>query len=143
MLNSVHVVSAAAIVAIVPDPRISLPLALISHIVLDTVPHWNWSPGKTQLGRVASIADGLTAIGLIGFLAWYLADWDVVGAGLLSMLPDVIQAPYHFWGWRPAWLHQFIAWERKRQKWDWMQPWMGIATQIATVAISALVIFWR
>ena len=141
MLNSVHVVAAAAIVTVVPDPRLSLPLALVSHIALDTIPHWNWSPGRTLTGKWASVADGLAALGLIGLLTWKLdGDWVMIGAGLFAMLPDMIQAPYHFWGWKPGWLQAFVAWERKRQKWPWMQPWMGIATQLAVVAISITIL---
>lgn len=141
MLNSVHVVAAAAIVTVIPDPLVSLPLAFASHIALDTIPHWNWSPGRTTLGKWASVADGLVAFGLIGLLVWSLGtDWVIIGAGLLSMLPDMIQAPYHFWGWKPGWLKAFVAWERKRQKWPWMEPWVGIVTQIAVAGISLLVL---
>ena len=142
MLNSVHVVAAAAIVTAVPDWRISLPLALASHIVLDTVPHWNWSPGRTVRGRWASVADGIIAFVLIGLLYVYLDyNWIVLAAGLLSMLPDIVQAPYHFWGWKPSWLKSLIEWERRRQKWPWMQPWMGIVTQLVTLLISGTVLF--
>lgn len=141
MLNSVHVVAAAAIVVAVPDPLISLPLAFGSHIVLDTIPHWNWSPGKTLAGKLLSVADGFIGVGLTGVLYWWLGEnWVVVAAGLLSMLPDMIQAPYHFWGWKPQWLQVFISWERKRQKWEWMKPWMGVVTQLVTLILSLWII---
>lgn len=141
MLNTVHVAAAAAIVATTPNPALSLPLALASHIALDAVPHWNWSPGRTRRGKVASLGDGVLAIGLTGWLMTVVEPgWVVVIACALSMLPDVIQAPYHFWGWRPGWLVSFIAWERKRQKWPWMKPWMGIATQVAVFMLSMLVV---
>lgn len=141
MLNTVHVVTAAAIVVTIPDPRLSLPLALASHLIFDTIPHWNWSPGKTTKGQLASIADGVAAFAIIIFFAWQLQSWIMVAAGILSMLPDIIQAPYHFLGWKPSWLSAFIEWERKRQKWPWMKPWMGIATQIATLAIALAIVF--
>ena len=144
MLNTVHVTAAAAIVVAIPDPVVSLPLALVSHIVLDTVPHWNWSPGKTMVGKLASINDGLIAIIVILGLSIYLNNsWVVLAAGLLSMLPDVIQTPYHFWGWQPGWLVSFINWERRRQRWPWMKKWMGVSTQIVVLIISLGVIFFK
>lgn len=142
MLNIVHVTTAAAIVTTIPNPWISLPLALVSHLALDTIPHWNWSPGRSLTGRLASVNDGLLAIILTFIFALYLdRSWIMIAAGALSMLPDVIQAPYHFWHWQPRWLVAFINWERQRQKWPWLKPWMGIATQLAVAALSLWIVF--
>ena len=142
MLNSVHVVAAAAVVTVVPNPAISIPLAFFSHFALDTIPHWNWSPGKTTAGKLASINDGMIALIIALSLALYLErSWVVLAAGVASMIPDIIQAPYHFWDWKPNWLRTFINWERKRQKWPRMKPWMGIATQIVVVLIALIIIF--
>lgn len=142
MLNIVHVTTAAAIVSVVPNPVISIPLAFASHIVLDTVPHWNWSPGKSLAGILASINDGLLSLALILVFAIYLDNsWVMIAAGLASMMPDIIQAPYHFFKWQPKWLTAFIDWERHRQRWSWMKPWHGLATQIVTAVVSLWVIF--
>lgn len=142
MLNVVHVTAAAAIVTVVPNPMISLPLALVSHIILDTIPHWNWSPGKGMVGKLASVNDGFLAIILtLGFALLMDRSWVMLVAGALSMLPDVIQAPYHFWGWQPKPLRLFIDWERRRQRWGWMKPWMGIGTQVVVAVISLAIIF--
>lgn len=137
MINTVHVSVAAALVTAIPNPAVSLPLALASHMVLDTVPHWNWSPGRTWRGRVASLTDGLMAV----VVTWWLAsasDQTLVMAiaCFLSTVPDLIQAPYHFWGWRPGWLEAFIGWERKRQKWPWMSKWVGVGTQVVVFIAS-------
>lgn len=142
MLNTVHVATAAAIVTVVPNPVISLPLAFLSHFVLDTIPHWNWSPGRTSRGRAASIIDGVVGLGLTAIFTQIIGQtWIMVAAGVLSMTPDIIQAPYHFWRWQPLWLKTFIEWERRRQKWPWMKPWMGVATQVAAFAISVWIMW--
>lgn len=142
MLNTVHVTAAAAIVVAIPNPWFSLPLALASHLILDTIPHWNWSPGRTLAGKLASVNDGLLAIIVSLLLAWYLdKSWVVLAACFLSMLPDLIQAPYHFFKWQPHLLAAFINWERQRQRWPWMKPWMGIATQLAVLIISFFIVF--
>ncbi len=142
MLNIVHVTAAAAIVTLIPNPLVSLPLALASHVILDTIPHWNWSPGKTMAGRLASVNDGFLAIIMTLLLAWHMdKSWVVLAAGFLSMIPDLIQAPYHFFHWQPKWLSSFVDWERRRQKWPWMKPWMGILTQVIVFVISMAIIF--
>lgn len=142
MLNIVHVSAAAAIVTTIANPWISLPLALVSHIALDTVPHWNWSPGRSMVGKLASVNDGMLAIILTLALAIYMdRSWVMLAAGSLSMLPDVIQAPYHFLGWKPGWLSRFIDWERRRQKWAWMRPWMGLMTQVIVLGLSLWIVF--
>lgn len=141
MVNSVHVVAAAAIVGVIPDPAIAWPLALGSHLALDTIPHWNWHPGGTKLRMLASMTDIGLALGLavwLSSISGYF--WITVVACALSMLPDLIQGPYYAWGWRPDWLRRFVEWESRRQKWPWMRPWMGIVTQLAVAAVAMIVL---
>lgn len=137
MLNVVHVTAAAAIVGVVPNPAIAWPAALASHIVLDTVPHWNWHPAGSKLSIAASAADVLASFALS---YWFAAQsenfWVVLIACLLSTVPDLIQGPYFLFNWRPKWLKAFIGWESKRQKWPWMSKWFGLATQVVTLALS-------
>jgi hypothetical protein len=141
LLNSVHVTAAAAIVRIIPDPGFAWPLALASHIALDTIPHWNWHPGGTKWRIAASVVDIGVALGLsIGLAFWSQHYWVTLGACLLSMVPDLIQAPYHLWKWKPRWLQSFVSWESKRQKWAWMKPWMGLATQVVTALLMVAVL---
>ena len=141
MINVVHVTVAAAIVAVNGDPAYAWPLALGSHLAIDTIPHWNWHPTGSRARMVASITDVVAATGL----SWWLASlaehfWITLIACLLAMVPDLIQGPYYALGWRPPWLQRFVAWESRRQKWPWMRPWMGVATQVL-ILILAVVIF--
>jgi hypothetical protein len=143
LLSTAHVMTAAAIITVVPQPWVSLPLALASHFVLDSVPHWNWRPGGS-IGRVvSSLAETVVAAGL----GWYL----VVGANdqllmltavVLSVMPDVVQVPYYFLRLKPNWLCRFIAWESGRQKWDWMPVWFGLMTQVVVFCLSFVVWAW-
>ncbi len=41
MLETPHVALGVAIAVAVPNPLISIPLALASHFILDMTPHWN------------------------------------------------------------------------------------------------------
>lgn len=142
MLNSVHVTAAAAIAGVVPDPVLAWPLAFGSHIALDTVPHWNWHPAGNKFLIVASCADVALSFGLSYYFATISGHfWVTLIACLLSTVPDLIQGPYYFFKWRPGWLKAFIKWESTRQRWSWMTPWMGLATQVVTVAISLYFIY--
>ena len=142
MLNTVHVAAAAAIVRLVPDPAVAIPLALASHIVLDTVPHWNWHPGGTFSRVAGSVADIGVAAGVSALLATHsVHPWVTLAACFSSTVPDLIQGPYYFWGFRPPWLQAFIGWESRRQKWPWCPMWLGVATQAATFVASLVIVF--
>src|SRR5512135_368108 len=100
MTATAHALVSGAIVAAIPDPRISLPLALASHFIMDAVPHWdfgtNWrSRSKTATGLIA-VADTI-----LGFTVAYFAFGGKVGlpilvsAVALGNLPDWMEAPYY------------------------------------------------
>lgn len=100
MTATAHALVAAAIVAAIPDPRISLPLAFTSHFIMDAIPHWdfgtNWrARSKTATGAVAILDT------LLGFTVAYFAfggkvDLPILVAGVsLGNLPDWLEAPYY------------------------------------------------
>lgn len=141
MVNTVHVAVAAAIVRIIPDPGYAWPLAIGSHIALDTIPHWNWHPNGSKARVLASAADIVIAAGVSFWLATISQHfWVTIIACFLAMVPDLIQGPYYAFNWRPGWLQRFINWESMRQKWPWMKAWMGILTQVATLVVAVLVL---
>jgi hypothetical protein len=102
MLSTPHLLVGAAIVKVVPEPTISLPLAFLSHFVFDTIPHWDGSPKapfnkKTTAGVVLDYALGssLVYLATVGFDNQYLI-W--LGA-FLATLPDFILGTYrHYVG---------------------------------------------
>lgn len=144
MLNSVHVTAAAAIVTLVPEPAIALPLALASHIILDTVPHWNWHPTGTPLRTGASILDVVLAAGLsLVYAQTTNQPWVVLAACFLSTLPDLVLGLHFMLKLKWHWLGSYVKWESRRQKWPWMSKSFGLATQAVTVVASLWVIYWR
>ncbi len=102
MLSTPHLLVGAAIIKVVPNPAISLPLALLSHFALDSIPHWDGSPkapfSKKLIGWIMidyAIGASLVLILTIGFEnpSQYLL-W--LGA-FLGTLPDFILGTYkHF-----------------------------------------------
>ncbi|HSX57757.1 MAG TPA: hypothetical protein VLE47_00600 [Candidatus Saccharimonadales bacterium] len=101
MLSTPHLLVGATIVKLMPDhPEIALPLAFLSHFVLDSIPHWDGSPQapfskKTAVGVVADYSLGVALVYLStnGLPNQYLI-W--LGA-FLATLPDFILGTYkHF-----------------------------------------------
>ncbi len=97
MLSTPHLLVGAAIVKIVPDPAIGLPLAFLSHFALDSIPHWDGSPKapfntKTTVGIIVDYAIGASLVYLatVGFENQYFI-W--LGA-FLGTLPDFILGTY-------------------------------------------------
>lgn len=121
MIELAHVVTGGIIAYKISNPLLSLPLALLSHFATDLLPHWNPRIGreKKKFGHVTKktfvivIADSL--IGLI--LGLYLAFLCLPNIGralivvlgcLLGILPDFIEAPYYFFGWKNKFIGTII-----------------------------------
>lgn len=95
-----HTLVAGAIAAKVGSPSLALPLALASHFILDSIPHWdfgtNWRKRTKFATGAFAIAD--TVIGLS--LAWFIfapkvAPLLLAGCLLLSVIPDWLEAPWY------------------------------------------------
>lgn len=149
MTATAHALVSAAIAASIPNPLLSIPLAFVSHFVMDAVPHWdfgtNWrTRAKAKTGAVATLDT------ILGFsLAYLLFAGKVESVTLfLTMiagnLPDWMEAPYYI----------FFATQKKRRPtknarfWERLtfdiykienvfhakaQAPLGIVTQIITV----------
>src|SRR5713101_6968104 len=109
MLETPHVAVGAAIASKIPNPFISIPLALASHFILDRVPHWNphfytemKKHGKpTAQSTNVAIADSLTALGLgLAVAAHAMPNTGhavvIIIASFAAVLPDQIKTPFFF-----------------------------------------------
>lgn len=100
MLSTPHLLVGAAIVKVIPVPAVSLPLAFLSHFVLDSIPHWDGSP-KTPFGlkTVGMIAiDYALGASLVLLLTTGLPNQYLIWLGaFLGTAPDFILGTYrHF-----------------------------------------------
>lgn len=115
MLATSHALAAGIILKLVPDPKIALPLAFISHFVLDLVPHWDVVSDRNRRGKPHQThslvgerdrfklifwagLDVLLGFGLTFWLFSSLNPWLLFGAIILAQLPDWLEMPYYFWG---------------------------------------------
>lgn len=100
MTATAHAMVSAAIASSVQDPTLALPLAFVSHFVMDAVPHWdfgtNWrTRTKSKTGAIA-ILDTILGFSLAYFLfAGKAEGWLLVAAMVTGNLPDWMEAPYY------------------------------------------------
>lgn len=92
-----HVLTGLLIVSVVPNPIISLPLALLSHFLLDSLPHYgNAIIGKDSLTfKVILGADMYLALVCLG-LVFLLAPENgalLIAGGILAASPDLMWLP--------------------------------------------------
>jgi len=141
MLELVHAATGGIIAYKIGGPLVSLPLAFLSHFVLDLLPHWNpsLSKEKKKLGKISPktilIIFFDCLIGLIlGLKIAFLALPDtkkaiiVVFGCLAGILPDLIEAPYFFLNKNFPFLKGLISFQGEHQ---WNVPFVfGVSSQI-------------
>lgn len=129
MTSSNHVMTGAVIALSVRQPALAIPLAFMSHFVMDAIPHFGiyendvLRRNKHWLFRSVLGVDLALMVVLLVVLphlaAQVLAPWIVFSSMLAAVLPDSVWV-YRFarevrtkkWepgGWYPRW-HQAIQW---------------------------------
>lgn len=152
MLETPHILVGSAIAITIRNPVISLPLAFLSHFVLEKVPHWNphLNTETRNYGKVTKkstyivIVDSTLALtsGLtIAFVKSQNTGQSliIILACLLSILPDLIEAPYFFLGFKSKLIEKWIKFQKSLQV-D-TTPLLGLFTQIVTIIFSIWWIF--
>jgi len=153
VLETPHVAIGAAIAVNVGNPYLAVPLALLSHFVLDRIPHWNphfytemkkyGKPSKKS--TTLAIVDSFAALGLgLAVSSNALPDTGkaalIILCCLMAVLPDQIKTPFFFLKeTRKGLLKKWVVFERSMQV---DAPfWPGILTQVAVLAASLWWIF--
>jgi hypothetical protein len=99
MTASNHVVAGALIAAAVPQAAVALPIAFLSHFVMDALPHYGDNNKHSWLNRnfkYVLAGDILLSLAfLTTLLVWQPANWlFYIIAGLVAMSPDLLWFPY-------------------------------------------------
>ncbi|OGY25256.1 MAG: hypothetical protein A2864_01265 [Candidatus Woykebacteria bacterium RIFCSPHIGHO2_01_FULL_39_12] len=122
MLSTPHLLTGAAIVKLIPEPTIALPVAFASHFVLDAIPHWDGSP-RPPYSNTIKINIAIDYIfGLLAVIILSTGDarflWIVAGA-ITATVPDFIMGFYRNWQ-TPfhshRWFHHFNLFHLNIQK---------------------------
>ncbi len=146
MLIAPHFLTGAAVATAVPEPLLAIPLALLSHFVLDLLPHRDLV-GERHLAPenlVLRLIDGLTALFLFFLFVPAAAKAYAFLIGAVALLPDLLVLPKIFWPeLRLSWLDAFqrfhfdLLQKSVVARTDWF---LGLLTQLVVVALALLVI---
>jgi hypothetical protein len=135
MTTSNHLFAGAAIALVVRQPVLAIPLAYLSHFVLDALPHHGrlneLTLGEAVQHRLTWIMESVNIVGvpILVYLLWSQSWWVWVAA-IAAMSPDFVWIYLHFFyerkGITPL-LRRFTQFHRWIQ---WCErPW-GIAVEM-------------
>ncbi|MBU2632398.1 hypothetical protein KKG52_01660 [Patescibacteria group bacterium] len=140
-----HAVIGAIIAAKVGNPTLAIPLAVASHVIADTIPHWDVGTNRGKKSRKSLIYNAMFDV-LLGFFIAFLIlgiffpgtdPFYAIAIILIAQSLDWITAPYYFFRITNP---PFFLWTYKFQKlFDQKldRPW-GIITQV--IAVIALLV---
>ena len=103
-----HAAAGALIALTIKEPGLVLPLAFISHFVMDALPHFGY-PGNKGYGEALKhkLTYSVILLDIIGLtiLIWFVAgaNWLTYAAGITALLPDF------------AGLYDYFGIERKKK----------------------------
>ena len=150
MLLTPHTLVGIAIATLIPNPYISVPVALGSHFLGDLMPHWDFftytkreerGHGWKLLGVVADTVIG-TAVGLslTLYVLWVLKNpglsLNIFLCGIAAVLPDILTGPSIYVSNPPKLFRLVHNLQSKMQ--NSAGPLLGNLTQ----TVVALVAFW-
>lgn len=143
MLALSHAITGAVIAAKIHNPALGYTLAVVSHPLLDLVPHWDFNTRcngdrRTSTTILISLIDATIGFAIGIFLFHTQVPLPrLLLTMFLAQLPDWLEAPYHVFKWQfpPfSWVKRF----QHYMHWKLRAPW-GILTQLAFLAIILLV----
>jgi hypothetical protein len=128
-----------AVVYYSPSPVLGVVLAFISHFMVDMLPHWNWRPDTRPLSLLGI---GLDLI-LAEILTLYIfrlsgGDGAIILGALAAILPDLLEAPAIFLGYKNRWVDQLTKIQVGLQNNVEIIP--GIISQILLSAVCLLLL---
>lgn len=165
MILTSHAIVGAAIASAIPSHPISaFILAVLSHLLLDAVPHWQYplnsikrsdasNPDEKKIERGPGFKKDVLRVGtdaLLGIILGCLLFWPSNNIGLLTMalaifgslMPDGLTFLYA-WGWRFSPLAEFRRFHRSFHAKDRSleeKPLLGIPLQILIVTMIAIIL---
>lgn len=150
MVELPHTIVGAAIAVKIGNPALALPLALISHFILDPIPHWNphlYTELKKD-GRVSNKSKiFMTGDVLLSLIAGFFIAFQmlpntalfitVLLGAFAGVFPDIIKAPFYLFKVKHPLLVRYVDAERSIQG-ETKIASLGILTQLLVVAAG----FW-
>ncbi len=143
MTATAHAVIGTVIAAKIGNPGLAIPLAFVSHIAADLVPHWDVGTNRhfktRRQMRIQAALDVITSFALSYFLiSFFFPQTNLLYAFIMIIAAqsfDWLMAPYYFFGIKQfKWAYDF----GKKTNKELDKPW-GIITQVVIlIAIVTL-----
>lgn len=136
MTATAHALVGGAIAAAIPNPAIGLPLAALSHPILDMIPHWDFGLGWRKKKKIQLFAESSFDL-VFGLIVTYIFFGQTAemfylwGAVFLSLIWDFLQMPYLLFGWDIFPFKTFYKFQHEINRRASL-PW-GILTQVLSV----------
>lgn len=146
MLSIAHGTTGAFIASKIPNPLISLPLAVAIHYIQDYIPHWDVGQGltkKTKSKKSAFLQELFVDFPLSLVLVYFFFQHGKPFNPLLflgwffSLLPDFLEAPKNFLSYEPKILAPFNKFHHSLHK-SIPNKFLGLIPQIALILIFYL-----
>lgn len=140
MTTSNHLFAGAVIALTVKQPLLAVPLALMSHYILDALPHFGYKDAADLASmlrfRLTLIMESVNIIGvpLLIYLLWGNSVWVFLTA-LVAITPDFVWVYRYYWYDRfglAVPLGRFSHWHSAIQWGE--RPW-GIVIELATLML--------
>ena len=131
-----HALVGGAIAASISNPAIGLPLAALSHPILDMIPHWDLGMGWRKKNKITLFVESSLDL-ILGIALAYLLFGKFVepiyflACIFFSEIWDILMMPYLLWGWNYPPFSTAYRWQHKIQS-NIKLPW-GIVTQAIAV----------
>ena len=105
MTASNHLLTGAAIAVAVRQPFLAIPLAFVSHFVLDAIPHFGVEE-EVEGHNKSNLFWAIFGLDVLLFIVWlfymphllhsHLARWIIISCMLAAYVPDTVWL-YRFW----------------------------------------------
>ena len=141
-----HAAMGALVAAAINKPWLSLPAALASHFMVDTIPHWDYElKGGHKTRQLAAMIDFTLALFLLLILALTVdaSRSLIIAGGILAILPDAMWAAYRNVEFpksfpRNTLIGRFRGWHQKIQ---WSETSWGKYVEIGWLVLVLILIY--
>jgi hypothetical protein len=126
-----HVLTGTAIAFVVKRPELAIPLAFLSHFVIDAIPHYEYGEPGTRQFWFSWILDAIATTAALVFLCMHAPDqaWLIIASGVSAELPDVFWVYCYARGLHKKW---FFAFHKRVQ---WSETKIGIIPELLYTAL--------
>lgn len=139
-----HMLVGAALALAVPQPVIALPLALVSHFALDSLPHFGYNReglGASLSHRTTYFVQGLSLVGIVLLLSILPPlHWLIILAMLLSIAPDFDWIYKYVYFLSTKHLPPSTTFDRFHRRIQWCERQWGVMSELLFFIVGFLLL---